>query len=76
MLEKDTMKALRCIAGREEIPCSECAYNAYNKKSSAFNCKKKVAKDALAIINSKGAENVQLRYAIKKERAKNNENDL
>ena len=37
MLEKDTMKALRCIAEREEIPCSECAYNVYNKKSSLPN---------------------------------------
>ena len=64
------MKALRCIAGKEEIPCNECAYNTYNKKSGVFDCKKKVARDAIAVINSKSAENVKLRYEIRAERAK------
>lgn len=71
MIEKEITRALRCIADKEEIPCAECAYNVYNKKGQAgYQCKKKAARDVISLINSKNAENVKLRYALKAERAK------
>lgn len=52
MTEKDIIKALECIASKENVLCKNCPYNKYH----LMECHRTASKDALDLINRQQAE--------------------
>lgn len=60
MTDDEIIKALECIASKEDVLCKNCSYNKYR----LMECHRQAAKDALDLINRQKAEILRLQNLV------------